>query len=271
MAFPIVRFDNNDVTLFLTSTSVTEFKMTAPDLPAGEYLVTVINECGISNAIPFSIVEDIDPEDAFGKITDHVLQANERLLHQYRQPHIEPADVEASTQVSKLLQALYTEGIQSLETISCTIITKLLIDQASGTSLDMIGEIIGQPRNNLSDTAYRIYLTGKVAVNNSNGLSDDIYKVWNAFSFATETVIDENFPAGISINSDTSPDITYIDVIKDYINRALGAGISLSNIIIYDPVDAFQLASVANPSIDPLHGYSSTLNPTTGGKLAKVI
>jgi len=271
---PVVKFSNEDVTIFLTSVSETELRMPCPPLPAGEYTVTVLNPGHVSNGVPFTIIEDIDPVSGFTQISNHTEIAFGRILHQYKKPHLNAQELKVSTQLPKLIQGFYSTGVQEFEDAAFTTIPKTNINANVGKSLDDIGGIIGQLRNGLPDNEYKIYLLGRVARNSSNGVSDDIYKVWNAFSLAVTTVIEEVFPAGVQIISDTLPPLpaSFIPIIKENIDASLGAGISLVGIVIYDPVDAFQFSSSALPEIDAVHGFGDIpANPITGGKLATVL
>lgn len=268
---PIVRFTSKDVTIFVTGVSDTQIDLTTPNLPPGEYLVTVVVDGVVSNGMPFTIIKDIDPLSEFTKVTDHIGEAFKRILHQYRRPHLNSEQYKASKQVPKLIQALYSSGVQGLEDASFTTIPKLVVDNNVGKSLDRIGEIVGQPRNGLGDDDYRIHLKGKIFLNSSNGTVDDIYKVWNALSLATVTEVIEVFPAGVQLVSNTSPNPKHVPIIKEYIDQTLGAGIGLVGIVVYDPTDAFQFSNSDTSIIDPIHGFGDVSDPLIGGKLAGLL
>jgi len=88
MTYPIVRFDNTDVSSYVTGVVNNEILMDCPDLPPGEYTVTVITEVGVSNKVQFNILGVIDPLEGFTKISDHSERGLSRLIHQYKRPHI---------------------------------------------------------------------------------------------------------------------------------------------------------------------------------------
>ncbi len=271
MSLIAVRFDNHDVTVYMTSSSGSQIDLTTPDLPAGEYEVSVLTSEGLSNSVPFTIIEDIDPTSGVTKITNHIEAAKERLLHQYLKPHEElTAPNGEDLKVENLLQALYTSGVQGFEDAAYTIIPKLVVDDNEGKQLDGIGDIVGQLRNGLEDDDYKIYLKGKIGLNNSNGTLDDIYLIWNAFSLATTSEILEIFPASVQIQSDTAPPSKYLPIIKNYLNKALGAAIGLTGIIIYDTDEAFAFSDTGSSETSTTHGFSD-LAQTTGGKLSELI
>lgn len=268
-----VKFDNVEMIGFVTENTESKITITNPTLPPKQYLVTVIKEIGPSNSLVFPIVEPLDASEGFTQITDHVQQAKNRILHQYLRPHLDASQYAISTQLPKLVEGLYSKGIQGFEDAVFTTIPKLDIASNSGKNLDQIGDIVGQQRNDLNDDDYRARLKGKVAVNTSNGHSDDIYRIWKAYSSATVVLITEVFPAGIQINTDTVPSGGNLPEVIKLIDDSLGAGISLVGIILSDPVNSFQFSPSVIPVIDPLHGFNdTTIAPSnTGGKLAQII
>jgi len=176
-----------------------------------------------------------------------------------------------STQLAKLIDALYLKGLQDIEDAIFSIIPKLSIDDITGKSLDGIGDIVGQSRNGLDDATYKIHLKGKIALNSSEGTLSDLYIVWNAFSGSVSSLIREIYPAGIEVETDISPPTAFIPIIKEYLDRAAVAGVKLGGIVLYDPVDAFQFSSSINSTTDSLHGFGDTADLNTGGKLAGLL
>ena len=83
----IVRFNGTNVTAEVTEITSDSIKLNCPDLPPGEYEVTVENSNGVSNSVIFTILEEIDPENDFTKEEYHRERAFNRLFHQYRKPN----------------------------------------------------------------------------------------------------------------------------------------------------------------------------------------
>jgi len=171
----------------------------------------------------------------------------------------------------RLMQALYTSGMQTLEDSVFSLIPRYNIDEMSGPALDDIGIIVGQLRNGTSDEVYRIHLKGKIAVNTSQGTLDDVYRVWTAFTGTDNVEVVETFPAGINIVTDVSPNQEYIPIIKDYVDRSLLVGVSLGDIILYDPTEAFTFSDSIVPGSSALLGFGDTGDVNTGGKLAGIL
>lgn len=69
---------------------------------------------------------------------------------------------------------------QDLEDAAQSLLTMCSIADSEGAQLDVIGRLIGQPRNGLNDTVYRICLAGRVLANKSDGTPEDLYAVFRA-------------------------------------------------------------------------------------------
>lgn len=62
------------------------------------------------------------------------------------------------------------------------------VDTAEGAQLDIIGRIVGQEREGLTDTDYRRYIRARIAANNSNGTIEDVLTV--AFLVVYDNTLD---------------------------------------------------------------------------------
>lgn len=69
---------------------------------------------------------------------------------------------------------------QDLEDAAQTLLTMLDIEASQGVQLDVIGRLIGQPRNGVDDPTYRLYLSARVLANKSTGTVEDIFKIMRA-------------------------------------------------------------------------------------------
>lgn len=68
-------------------------------------------------------------------IVDHIQEAKDRVITQYRE----------SVTLSDYLEAVLIEA-NELEQVYCDLILKRFIDTAEGINLDIIGQLVGQPR-----------------------------------------------------------------------------------------------------------------------------
>lgn len=81
-----------------------------------------------------------------------------------------------ATKAVQLLTALVAPA-QDLENVIQQFLANRFVDTAVGAQLDIIGAIVGEDRNGLIDNDYRRYIRAKIAVNNSNGVFEDLLTI----------------------------------------------------------------------------------------------
>jgi hypothetical protein len=84
-----------------------------------------------------------------------------------------------TTNIVSLLQILLTP-FNELEAMFNDLLTQRSIDVAVGDQLDILGDIVGQPRIGAAigdDDTYRRYIRARVAANRSDGTGDDVIQV----------------------------------------------------------------------------------------------
>lgn len=96
---------------------------------------------------------------------DHTLAALSRLPSQFQKPKIQ-----------NLIRAL-TSPANELEQAMWAVLTQRSITNAIGAQLDVIGGIVGQDRNGLSDDDYRRYISARVIAERSRGNVEDVYTI----------------------------------------------------------------------------------------------
>jgi hypothetical protein len=123
---------------------------------------------------------------------EHIAQGLDRLIQQYKgKPRIEE------------LLRIYLTQIQELETALSDLHTERTVDTAIGTFLDRIGKIVGQERQGLSDTDYRLFIKGRIAANRSSGEVPDFIRVVRAIEPALGTVeVVSTPPASVRVTAD---------------------------------------------------------------------
>ena len=101
------------------------------------------------------------------KINDHLQQAINRLISQYRdRPNI-----------NALLKTM-VDRIQSVEDTLFDFYGKRLdINVAVGEQLNQIGELVGQDRLGYKDDFYRILIFSKIGINTSQGTVPDLIDI----------------------------------------------------------------------------------------------
>lgn len=88
---------------------------------------------------------------------------------------------------------------EQVEAICFEVLAHKDINQATGLSLDLIGKIVQQPRNNLSDDLYRQRIIIKIAINNSKGTIGDIQSIVKLLTNSEQVRVFESFPASINL------------------------------------------------------------------------
>lgn len=106
---------------------------------------------------------------------DYVAHAIARLPHMYRS-----SDPSKPTNTEKSLRARLAPA-NDLGAAMRAVLTQQNIDTAIGAQLDVIGALVGRPRNGVTDDEiYRRYCRAQIATNKSNGVINDRIKVARA-------------------------------------------------------------------------------------------
>lgn len=96
---------------------------------------------------------------------DHVAAALSRIPSQFQKPKFQ-----------KLIRA-FTYHANELEQVMWAVLTQRSILNAVGAQLDVIGNIVGQDRNGLSDDDYRRFVLARVAADRSHGNIEELYRI----------------------------------------------------------------------------------------------
>jgi hypothetical protein len=197
------------------------------------------------------------------KITNHVQQALQRLLQQYKgKARIEGFYTSFVEQIQDLEDAIYAldAGRQLYNGTSTP---------AVGEQLDQIGTIVGISRNGLSDAEYLLFIFGKIAENFSDSTIPTILSVIGYVFQAPEVKIQEVYPAGIAIEILGSPiDPSLYDIAIGLVQAALGAGVSIVFAAVSPTVNTFRFESSDTTSAN---GWGDVNNPATGGVFSGLI
>jgi len=110
-----------------------------------------------------------EPENPNGEITNlgpNCTQGLDKLLSQY-----------VDSEALKDLICTLVSPLDALQQAYLDVNYNRWIDNAYGVQLDVIGNIIIEPRNGKSDTAYRLALKVRVLVNRSNGTTEELIAI----------------------------------------------------------------------------------------------
>lgn len=192
------------------------------------------------------------------KITDFLAQAKSRLLEQYKnKPNIEN------------VLSIYSEQFDALETAFFQIDVARFVPTAIGVQLDQIGEIVGQPRNGITDDdRYRVLIYARIGINISEG---EIERIIDVFKLITESEyvhlinLDHAHIQLLSTDIGQFADQDAVNFIYSVMQQVVAAGVRIDHILCADETEAFAYAGTnANA---PGLGYSNAAQ-TTGGKYA---
>jgi hypothetical protein len=130
-------------------------------------------------------------------ITDHADQAVARLLQQYREGVSVPA----------LISALCAP-LQELEDVLWDIRLRRAVATAEGAQLDVLGRIVGQPREGRTDPVYRIWILARVRLNKGSGRPEDILQIFAGITQGmTALDLEEQYPAAFVLRVGLSPGV----------------------------------------------------------------
>jgi hypothetical protein len=106
-----------------------------------------------------------------------VTEAESLMLHQFSK----------SKKLNSLLRSMVTP-LQEAQDHLDKLHRGRYIDEAKNSTLDIIGDIVNFPRNNISDEAYRVWLKVAILLNNGQGTAKSVFDILQVL-FGTEPSI----------------------------------------------------------------------------------
>jgi hypothetical protein len=150
---------------------------------------------------------------------DHVAGALSRLLEQFKN----------KPNVVALVSAL-VGVMQPLEAALWALYTQRQLATAFGAQLDVLGSIVGQPRNGLSDSDYARYLNARIATNVSDGRVEDLITVTRSVLNDALVTITISRPGAAAVEVIVTGDIVadaLAAIVISFLRDARAAGIAL--------------------------------------------
>lgn len=190
------------------------------------------------------------------QITTHEADALKRLLEQYKD----------KDNLAGVLTA-FNEQIQDLEDAIFGLFGKLDITNVGGSQLDRLGNIVGQDRLGLSDADYRLFIYAKIATNNSQGTAEEVMSIFKLITQSTSVQYFDLYPAAIQIMGDGSIPAGLEDFLKQTIDTACVAGVSVDLTGFFDDSDPFFFGETDEIGAGGFDDGSGTI----GGKLGEEI
>ena len=197
------------------------------------------------------------------QITTHAVDALGRLLEQYK----------GKPRIGGIVSALGTQ-FQDMENVVFSLVAGRALATAIGAQLDLIGSIIGLARSpGQTDSRYRTLLYVKIGQNTSQGTPEKLISVYKLLSGADIVFYQNLTRASVLLATDVDIDPTNDPDEVIFLYRAVEAvvagGVRIDYLICFAPNgESFAFAG-SNPNAPGL-GFGNTLNPTEGGKLARI-
>lgn len=129
--------------------------------------------------------------------------------------------------IEKLVATLATP-FQSLENALQQLLTERSVDTAVGAQLDVIGKLVGQPRNGLVDADYRRYVRARVATNRSTGVVDDLINITELIVYDDDAYIkveSQSIATVVLRVEDLAITTGVANILIDFLNDAVSAGV----------------------------------------------
>lgn len=177
------------------------------------------------------------------------------MLPQYRgdQPRLQGA-----------LEALLDQ-IEGAQTVTLQVLANRWPLTAVGDQLDTIGRIVMQPRGELTDDQYRLFILARILVNRASGTIEELIEILERVG-VSDMKISEFYPAELRISI---ADFDYGELIGELISEAKGGGIIFRWVWNEEEDDdVFQFAATLgadDADTDSGFGDLTEATQTTGG------
>lgn len=194
--------------------------------------------------------------------SDHVAEALDRLVEQWRKPNIQA------------LVAAVVGPCQALEDALQDLLTLRSPLTATDNALDVIGRLVGQPRNGVTDDdEYRRYVLGRISTNRSRGTYEELIRITRLvalpeYSAGIGVAIRQEGTAAVVVALTNTDAITMTqaaaDILLSFLREAKKAGVRLLlEYALRAPEDLFAFDGPTDGG-----GFGDSTNPTTGGHFA---
>jgi hypothetical protein len=206
-----------------------------------------------------SALEGLSPPKSEYYIADHTARAIATMIEQFK-PAIN----------FKKLISVFTDNFQGIENEIENLIENRLITTAIGRQLDLLGEILNEPRLTRADDEYRSALYFKIFINISSGEPEVLITVLKTITGADHVRLIEYYPATVFMSTDG----TIIPEDLTVLRKCLPVGVNINVSATYGEV-CFEFPSEGGIPYDEGDGFGE-YNYTEGGieiggKLAELI
>lgn len=177
--------------------------------------------------------------------------------------------------IVKLLR-VYAASVQDAENALQQLYSERRIDNATGVTLTLLGEIVGQPRRGITDDdVYRRYVRARVKTNRSNGVVQDLIRI-------TELVLDDD-EVGIHVKQERvatvvvqlnkdALDYSLAQIVRDFLVEGVAGGVHV--IVEFTPAAraaTFAFASYGGGTPPEGKGFGTVLGDYDEGIFASAL
>ncbi len=175
-------------------------------------------------------------------VLTHAAEGIARLTERYRKPLL------------SAMLASCLEEVQLLELSGWDLLTKRAPDTAEGKTLDLLGKLVGQSRQGRTDDGYRLWISARILVNRSSGLTKQLLAL--AFKLTGVPVrVQDYYPAAFILRA-TEPIFGSDGVeIAKLLKRAKTAGV-LMNFHWFDTLTTFRCSLSGSPAYSSARGFA---------------
>lgn len=201
-----------------------------------------------------------------GQITDYEQRAHDRLIQYFQgKPRL------------RALLGSYADQAQELEAVFWYLYTKRGISNAAGVWLDVLGEIVGEPRQDRTDDGYRSAIRVRILVNRSDGKHAQLVTIAERMlGDGADVQITESFPVALVVRvySDMGA-VLPTDLVR-MLRQAKAGGVRLDLVYATNADRTFRWGSTptsagATPAAAHTTGWGSTTDAALGGLWAAVL
>ena len=194
-------------------------------------------------------------------IPDHIAIALSQLLQQYK----------GKERIEGVLSAIVRQ-VQDLEDGIFPLNAGRQLANAEGAQLDGVGQIVGLERNGMDDDTYRVFLIGTIAKNFSDGTLPVVLTILQLLLEAGVLLVFETFPAEIQVEfAGSTRDSSLYSDIATLTQQALGAGIKLGSMSVFDEDNPFRFEMLPGQPGPQGGGFGDSSDPLVGGLFGDVI
>lgn len=180
-------------------------------------------------------------EGEFTKVEDHAEQMVAHLIEYFRKPRNSEIVRQVGSQV------------QDIENVIWQLFEAFDVDNATGATLDLLGAIVGERRDDRLDPDFRAAVRARILVNSSDGTIEDMLAVIKALAPSSAAKVWETYPAAIRFDvydafSGASP-----ETMARMLRQAKPAGVRFTFI----PVDTDETMIWGTSGADLVNGWGA--------------